>query len=769
MEEDAEETQGLARPLAPAARREVPVQTADSTLAAQCFDTETSLEVLREDAICLSAYALTALGILLNVVLVFWHVIPPLAWLIELSLVVTGILTLKSLSASPRLAGPCLVVGLTATMLVAVWLFPAAPLICSLPVVVIFAGAFHGWRTGAATAVGITAAIALLAGGADSPISTEVAGTAVALSWLNVLASWLISRPLQVALDWWWHSYTQAMRALDQARDRQGELGRLSKSLTETCGKLEQMNRELEHARNAAEEARRLKNQFVAAVSHELRTPLNLIIGFSEMMIISPKSSYGEALPEGYAEDLEAIYRNACHISALVDDILDLSQIDAVRMGLQRQRVALARITEEAASSIGAQFENKGLTLTVDVPPNLPMLYADPTRIRQILINLLINALRFTDHGGVTVRAEYNARAQEIRVAVADTGVGIAAEDLPHVFDEFRQSKSPERRRGGSGLGLAVTKRFVEMHGGAIWVESELGVGSTFHFSLPLSESVVASPYVSLPVPATVAPGGNTAPKAIVVLDGDGETARVLERYLDDYAVARAGSVEQALRIAQERPVHAVLADSCELAERWRLMVGRDWLQRLPIVTCSLHTARSLARGRNGVAGYLLKPVTSERLHAVLGGLGTGNGRKRRVRSVVIADDELEMQRLLARMVHSWSWRCQVWTASDGAECLELLHEHRPDALLLDLLMPRVDGYSVIEQMQADERLAGIPVVVVTARGDQDETVSASSVAITRPCGLSVADAIACLKGALDALTGQETLGPAGGKPSPQG
>src|SRR5262249_22616907 len=223
----------------------------------------------------------------------------------------------------------------------------------------------------------------------------------------------------------------------DDLRDREAELSRVAKSLREACIRLEEMNAELERAQRAAEDARRLKSEFAATISHELRTPLNLIIGFSEMMMNAPVAYAGQRLPESYRRDLEAIYRNAGQISRLIDDVLDLSQIDAQRMALERSNVSLRQIVDEATSTVALLLEHLGLCLTVHVSPDLPALYVDPTRIRQILINFLNNAARFTDRGGITVRA--TADEYEVVVAVTDTGVGIPPEDLPYVFEEFHQ------------------------------------------------------------------------------------------------------------------------------------------------------------------------------------------------------------------------------------------------------------------------------------------------------------------------------------------
>ncbi|MBI2939525.1 MAG: response regulator, partial [Chloroflexi bacterium] len=569
-----------------------------------------------------------------------------------------------------------------------------------------------------------------------------VANTALFAVGTAAGISWLATSPFRTALDWLWSSYAQLVAMSEQMRDRQGELGRLSKSLTEACVRLEQMNRELDRARQAAEEARRLKAEFAATISHELRTPLNLIIGFSELMVVSPGSAYGSGLPESYRGDVEAIYRNACQVSSLIDDILDLSQIDAHRMALQKDAVSLPRIVDEATASVGTLFEQEGLSLTVNLSPELPLLHADPTRVRQVLINLLTNALRYTDTGGVAIGAERDGG--EVVVSVTDTGVGISSADLPRVFHEFQQFGSG-RRRGRSGLGLTVSKRFVEMHGGSMWVTSTPGKGSTFSFSLPVSEGVVATATGrNWRLPAD---DPRTRRKhSVVVLDEDNEVARVFCRYLDDYEVIGATRSDQARQMLSEGSARAIVVGSPRMAAEWRRLVeAQPELRSLPTLSCALRTRREIAQDLR-VAGYLAKPVTREQVRTALRQLG------RPINRLLIVDDDPEMVSLLARMSRSLFRRCQVHRAHGGEECLRLMRESRPDVVLLDLIMPDVDGYTVLEAMRDDASLTDIPVVVVSAKRPGDDAVVIRHFEVSRDSGLSVAELMDCVKGCLDGL-----------------
>ena len=442
-----------------------------------------SLDELRAEVLQSAGFVFVLLGLGINLVLAYVSELPRETLLITITLCGTGLLSLQVSRAGVQLSAITLVTGLASALCIAIYLFPTAPIVCFLSIVVPFAGILIGLVGAATTAIVMTS---LIVGFAHSPahaVLDEVAIVAVLLTWANVFVTWLLIRPLQTALNWSWFSLVQAQEIAEEARRRQGELVGLTKSLNETLDRVEQITAELERARRAAEDARKLKSAFAAAVSHELRTPLNLIIGFSEIIVQSPCSIYNEPLPACYADDVDVIYRNAQQISTLIDDILDLSRIDAQRMGLQRKHVSLRDIVEEASSGLAARFAAHGLTLTIEVPENLPPVYVDPTRIRQVLVNLLVNAMRFTHRGGMHVSVQL--RERDILVSVSDTGAGIAPEDLPYVFEGFRQAASGESARGGSGLGLTVSKRFVEMHGGSIQVSSKPGEGTCVRIALP--------------------------------------------------------------------------------------------------------------------------------------------------------------------------------------------------------------------------------------------------------------------------------------------
>ncbi len=624
-----------------------------------------------------------------------------------------------------------------------------------LSAIVLLAAVGLGWRP--ALLVVLAAAGILLvdvprpAGALLTP--TEV--NAILLCLANLTIYSLTGQPFQRVLRWTWSSYRESLERTQEARERQAELARLTKSLGESYYRLEQLNLELERARRAAQTAQHLKEQFAAAVSHELRTPLNLIIGFCEMMVLSPESAYGQVLPSSYRSDLEAIYRNSCHISNLIDDILDLSQIDAGRMALHREWTTLHQIADEAVATVETLFRDRELVLQVILPRDLPPLFVDRTRIRQILINWLANAARFTEQGGVTIQAR--AEADAVVVAVHDTGPGIPPNEQALLFEEFHQVGQKRWQRGGSGLGLAVSKRFAKLHGGTTWVESALGQGSTFFLKLPLLvDEAVGHDLGGIDWGERLATRvrGRAQPH-VLVIDDSGQVRKVFERYLDDYRIVTVDDVLQSRQQNQDLPLHAVVLGSEEARGRWQTL---QWeipnLQDILLVSCPLHTPRRVAEDL-GVSEYLVKPVSREQLQAALERLNHAP------MSVLIVDDNPEMNRLLLRMIRSLCPDCEVLSADDGQRAIEILRDRRPDVLLLDLLMPLVDGYAVLQAVRTSPELSAVPVIVVTARGLRDEAVVASSLSFSRSGGLTVAEVMHWLKTGLDARLRQRSSSPA--------
>src|SRR5579884_2907049 len=465
---------------------------ADLSAMQRAYREQSGLDEFRLATLRLVLPGVVALAVLYDVWLgAFPDQRPAQPWPLDLLLLAVGIGPWFLLRRGVVAAGLALYTGLTVAIVAATYLHPTYPIVCMLALLVVLIATVHGWASGLVSAGAFSGLITVLQVHPAFHLSPAAAAPALVIVWLGAMLAWISARPVEAALRWAWYSYVQELKAVDAARSRQAELARLNRSLRDACEQLENANRELDRARRAAIKARLLRDRFAATVSHEMRTPLNLIIGFSEVMVETPEVYYGERLPASFHEDLRAIYRNACHLSQLVNDILDLAQIEADHLALEKTWTSLPEIIDEAVLVTRGLFQTKGLYLDVEVPRDLPLVLADRTRIRQIIINLLSNAARFTRVGGITIGARETEH--DVLVWVRDTGSGIPNEYIQQIFDEFSQADTPLRREvGGSGLGLTISKRLAELHGGNLWAESELGRGSTFSFTLPKQTNVAA-------------------------------------------------------------------------------------------------------------------------------------------------------------------------------------------------------------------------------------------------------------------------------------
>ena len=636
-----------------------------------------------------------------------------------------------------------LLASMLGSVAVAVVIYTARQALFVLPLVVFAAPLLVSYRQTCLMAVVTSLVLWVLAHFTAVPLSNLDVVAVLLLIIGSTGLAWVAYRPIRVMLGWAWENYRSELRKTQELRERQAELSRLSKSLVETCERLEQANAALTQARLAAEDARRMKDEFATAISHELRTPLNLIIGFSEMIVSDTVEGDGETLA-AFRGDVEAIYRNACHLSDLVDDVLVLGQLDAQRLSLQKEWSAVPRIVEEAAKAVAGLYSKAGLSLNVDLPPDLPPVYVDPTRIRQVLINLLTNAVRYTDEGGVRVLAHQDG--QEVVVSVTDTGVGIPPEDLPYVFERYRQTGQPHRR-AGFGLGLTVSKRFVELHAGTMTVSSEPGRGTTFSFSLPAIDNVAAlatRPDWSLLESPHL---GDRPERVVLVLDRDVEAARIFQRQLDGYHFAVATTPGEAARLAQGGRVAAVVITDPGISTDGDLaQAALRHLPGVPSLRCPLRTVGRLGQELGAVA-FLTKPVTMERIHEALHRLGL------RPRRALVVDDDAAVVTLLSRMLRRTAPRCRVQAATSVDQGLALARAERPDLVLLDLLMPGRNGYDFLRVWRDEPSLRAIPVVIVSAASEECQVlVVGKCLEVGRHGGLSLTDLMHAVRGSLDGL-----------------
>lgn len=574
----------------------------------------------------------------------------------------------------------------------------------------------------------------------------------VILTLLTVLSSWLSSRRLFTALGWALAMTREAQKNAEEARERRAEVRKIVKSLEEASVRLERANQALIFAREAAEKAYRFKAEFVANVSHELRTPLNLIVGFSEMMATAPESYGGSLLPSEYRGDMMAIYRSARHLSDLIGDVLDLSQIEAGRLPLRREPASLNLIVDEATEIVRGLVEAKGLRLEVEMPEGLPSLRLDRTRIRQVLLNLLSNATRFTDRGWIRLRAYIEG--DEVKVNVADSGLGIAQERIARAFEAFSQL-GEQQAREGSGLGLAVSKSFVELHGGTMWIDSAPGKGTTVGFSLPIPDSGKEAPLTLVRTSAPAVQG--TREPWVLVLHDDRHVVSLLDRYIESIHFVPTDTTDKAMEAVREGLPVAVLTDSSsgDLWTRVSAQVGK--LAQLPVLSCPLPGLRRLGL-LLGATDYLAKPVAREDLAAALARLPI------EIRTVLVVDDDRRIVRLVGRMLAAIRPALRVLEASGGAEALEVARTQRPDLVLLDLLMPEISGYDFLEAIRRDDALAGMPVIIMSAKPvEQEAAPILGELRLQRAGGFTLTETVQLSEAVLTTLVQSAAAAPASG------
>ncbi len=646
---------------------------------------------------------------------------------------------LSYLAAAWALVAGCALVIL---LLARVW--SAAICLLALPVGV--AAVFVGLPAGALVAA---AASLLLAYGPHRvvPAGGELRAVSTVEVWGTVGLLWLSLRPLLTTLQWSWASRQQSLKLLEEAREQRLQLKQALADLAEANVQLTRLNNLAQSLRQAAEEARRAKERFVANVSHELRTPLNMVIGFSETILQAPET-YGGRIPPALLADLAVILRNSQHLSDLLDDVLDLSQIEAGQMALTKERVAISELVEAATVAVRPLYVSKGLYLESEVAPDLPPVFCDRTRIREVLLNLLSNAGRFTERGGVRVRAR--REGADVVVSVADTGPGIADTDRERLFRPFEQLDGSIRRRyGGTGLGLAISRSFVELHGGTMWVESELGRGTTFLFRLPIDPPapLVGGPsqwlspdweYRQRERPTRLRAG--PIPPRVVVLETGESLQRLLKRYLDGVEIAAATTFEGAIAALGEAPAVALVVNDVSVPEALRRFSSSTELPYgTPAIICSVPGEHEAA-GALGVARYLVKPVTRAALLSALEGLPIDG------ETVLVVDDDPESARLFRRMLNSYGRGYRILTAGEGRQALQMLRDERPAVLLLDLVMPDMDGFQLLAEKNADPTIRDVPVIVISARDPVGSPVVTNAVAVTRPGGLAMPQLLACIE-----------------------
>ena len=557
------------------------------------------------------------------------------------------------------------------------------------------------------TTLVVGAGVWLVVYGPLSPHLTPavVDGSASALLILLCAFQVIVMRSVRKHLTQIQRYQAHAVSLVEEARKHQEEVKRLNKSLSLAYTLLRRRTQELAIARQEAEDALRMKEQFAVYASHELRTPLNIMLGFLEILQRYPEV-YGDVQwTPTLRRDIAEIQRSARHLLDLVNDLLDLARIDAVKMPIHREACRLEDVLADATELMRRLLHQKPVQLRLTVEGTLPTFYIDRTRIRQVILNLLANASRFTQLGEVHVHAA--PRVDEVIISVRDTGIGIEPEQLARLFDDFAQaayvgtpgqtlSQHAAQHSDGKGLGLAIAKRFVQMHGGRIWAESEVGKGSTFFVAIPMT-TVQVVPGIRHSHVATT----STSQQHLLVVDADPAAAAYLRRQLDGFRITSAVDLGDARRLVVEQHPDAVLVnvppDRGEGGRELGMATPAPILAGgVPVIQCTLPVGSWLLEGDN-FDDWLVKPVGSRRLLQVMQRYCPPAGK------ILLVDDDRSFVQLVQRILQAAGEPYVLEWAYSLEEGLAKVASSPPDLVFVDIALAGSDGRRLAQWLRQHE------------------------------------------------------------------
>ena len=513
---------------------------------------------------------------------------------------------------------------------------------------------------------------------------------------------------------------SSTQKANEELKAQAEELQSQTAEIHATSEELQEQNVELKLQKQQIEEANRLKSEFLSNMSHELRTPLNSVMALSRVLIRQAK----DKLSEEELNYLKIIVRNGKNLLSLINDILDLAKIESGKMDVSSKLFSLSSAAETIMERLEPLAEDKGIKLNQEIPDDLPQIESDEIRVHQILQNLIGNAVKFTTKGSVTVSVRNDG--ENIHIEVVDTGIGIADKNLPHIFEEFRQvDGTTARQYEGTGLGLAIAYKAARMLGGDLSVESVLGKGSKFTLTLPIKpqgiipepESFVTGPSAEISSPQ----------KTILVVDDEPEIVTMIADYLSQtgYFTITATSGAQALELAEKHRPFAITLDvimpDMDGFEVLQHLKENPATKNIPTIIISISDDKEVGFAL-GAVGYITKPVNRDLLKEIkkiLNDIGKPHkpplsGELKTAKRVLVVEDNPASMIQLKTVLESEGYRVDI--AGGGKEALDYVKGTIPDGIILDLMMPEVDGFAVLNNIRANMTTRNIPVLILTAK-----------------------------------------------------